>query len=138
MSGINIPKNDSEKIRLEREAQRWEYVKQIAHRDGMSLAKAAQYYSIDTKVVGADEFSEIVISEKKGKRKDKYSQADKFISENVYEIISPAQLAEVSGFSYATAVKYINDHPHHFRKVQRGQYEIRDPKLDKEREGGQE
>lgn len=132
MSGINIPKNDSEKIRLEREAQRWGYVKEIAHRDGMGLAKAAQHYNIDHKVIGADEFSEIIISEKKSKRKDKYALADKFVSENVYEVITTAQLAEVSGFSNATAVKYINDHPHHFRKVQRGQYEIRDPKLDRE------
>lgn len=134
MSGINIPQNEFEKIRLEREAQRWEYVKQIARRDGMSLSKAAQHYNIDTKVIGADEFSEIVISEKKSKRKDKYAAADKFVSENVFEIITPTQLADIAGFSYPTAVKYINDHPHHFRKVARGQYEIRHPESDKKKE----
>ena len=130
MSDNPITQN-SEALRLEREAQRWEYVKQIARRDGMSLSKAAQHYNIDKKVIGADEFSEIVISEKKSKRKDKYTAADKFVSENVFEVVTPTQLAEAPGFSYPTAVKYINDHPNHFKKVARGQYEIRNPESDR-------
>lgn len=134
MSGSIIPKNEDETLRLEREAQRWEYVKEVARRDGMSLSKAAQHYNIDSKVIGADEFSEIVISETKSKRKDKYAAADSYVAENVYEVISPAQLAEVSGFSYPTAMKYISDHPNHFRKVARGQYEIRDPETDRKSE----
>jgi hypothetical protein len=135
---ISIPQNKVEQERLEREAQRWEYVKEVARREGMSLAKAALHYNIDKKVIEKDELSEIVISDKKNRRKDKYATADKFCRDNVGTVVTPAQLAEVSGFSYPTAVKYINDHPHHFRKAVRGQYEIRDPKVDKKQEGNQE
>lgn len=133
MNDVNPITQNEEARRLEREAQRWAYVKQIARERGMSLAKAASYYSIDKKVIKPEELSEVV-SERKSKRKDKYSLADKFVSENLFEVITPAQLAEVAGFSYPTAVKYINNHPHHFRKVGRGRYEIRDPKSDKEHE----
>jgi hypothetical protein len=122
-----------EEDRLRREEQRWAYVKEIARRDGMSLARAASYYSIDRKVIGPDELSEVVL-ERKNKRKDKYEAADKFVKENVFALITPAELAELAGFSYPTALKYINDRPNHFKKVNRGQYEIRDPESDKKNE----
>lgn len=138
MSGSGIPKNADDEERLKREAQRWEYVKEIAHKNGMSLAKAASHWSIDRNVIKADELLEIGTSDKKSRRKDKYSAADKFCKDSVGTTITPTQLAEVSEFSYPTAVKYINDHPHHFRKVARGQYEIRDPKVDKKQEANQE
>lgn len=123
-----------EQRRLKAERARWEACMDVARRDGMALDKAVAYYNIDKKVVTAEEMTQILPDERKGRRKDKYQAADKFINENVGTVITPAELAEVSGFSYPTAIKYINSHPHHFRKEGRGKYEIRDPKSDRENE----
>jgi len=128
----SIPK--FENIRLEHEARRWGYVKDVARRDGMPLSKAAQFYNIDIKVVGANEFDEVVISEKKEKRSAKYASIDKYIKENVGSEITTQEVADISGFSYPTAVKYITDHPNSFRKLARGKFEIRDGEADKKEE----
>lgn len=129
---LPIPK--FENIRLKHEARRWEYVKDIARRDGLPLSKAAQFYNIDIKVVGADEFAEVVVSEKKEKRSAKYAAIEKFCKENVGTEVTTQQVADIAGFSYPTAVKYITEHPNDFRKVVRGKFEIRDAGADKKAE----
>lgn len=90
------------------------------------------YYSIDRRVAqelfGVDK--EAVA--KKQKRVDKYDAIKEWCAENVFAEVTPVQLAEIGEISYQTALKYIDNNPHTFRKVGRGKYEVRDPKADRE------
>lgn len=127
-------KQQREKDRLEREAVRWSYVKQVAAKEGMSLARAVAYYSIDAKVVSPDEFQTVAGLEKKEKRADKYEAILRWCSENVFAETSCEQIAQIGSISYPTALKFIKDRPDIFRKSGHGRYEVRDPQADREAE----
>jgi hypothetical protein len=120
----------NEEERLRHEARRWEYVKAVARRDGLTLAKAAVFYNIDTRVITEHEFAEAA-TEKKSRRSDKYAAIEKFCRDNVGTEVTTQQLADIGGVSYPTAVKYISDKPNTFRKVGRGKFEIRDEDADR-------
>ena len=90
------------------------------------------YYSIDKNVAlevfGVDKES----VSKKPKRSDKYEAIKKWCAENVFAEVTTTEIADIGEISYQTALKYIADNPHTFRKVGRGKYEVRDPKADRE------
>lgn len=90
------------------------------------------YYSIDRRVAqdlfGVDKEN----VSKKPKRADKYDAIKKWCDENVFAEVTANDLAEIGEISYQTALKYIADNPHTFRKIGRGKYEVRDPKADRE------
>jgi hypothetical protein len=129
MPSSPISKSNEEE-RLRHEARRWEYVKAVARRDGMSLAKAAQHYSIDERVISEHEFAEVAV-EKKSKRSDKYAAIKKFCRDNVGAEVTTQQVADIGGISYPTALKFVTDYPNTFRKTGRGKYEIRDEDADR-------
>jgi hypothetical protein len=127
-------KAEREKDRIDRERVRWEYVKQVAAQEGMSLSRAIAYYSIDAKVVSPDESQTSHVLEKKEKRADKYEAILKWCSENVFTETTCEEIAQIGSISYPTALKFIKDRPDLFRKNRRGVYEVRDPKSDREAE----
>lgn len=69
------------------------------------------------------------------KRVDKYAACIEWCETHPYEQLTPDMLAEVSGFSRSTALKFIQDRLDLFRWVKRGWYEVRDPKKERMAEG---
>lgn len=67
------------------------------------------------------------------KRTEKYGNILVWAQDNLFLEVTPQTIMEVGDISYPTALKFISDHPDVFRKVQRGVYEIRDPKADRNR-----
>lgn len=67
------------------------------------------------------------------KRADKWRALEEWAKKNTYHEISTEQLVEIAGFSYQTVLNYLKTSPY-FRKIQRGQWEVRDPKEDRARE----
>lgn len=65
-----------------------------------------------------------------GKRADRYKVFTDWAKENVGAAMTTEQLTEISGFSYPTTLKFLQDSPH-FRKVKKGLWEIRDPQADR-------
>ena len=65
---------------------------------------------------------------------DKRKQADAWWHENVGAQIKPQELADAVGWSYSTALDYIKDNVTVFFPVKRGLYEVRDPKVERERD----
>lgn len=97
------------------------------------MATTFRYFSISPRAVL--EFGDIdVTAVKKIKGSDKYKAIQNWCEENVGAQVTPAQVSEIAGFSYSTAVNYINSNVGVFSKVKRGLYEIRDPKVERERE----
>lgn len=93
-----------------------------------------KYYSIDRKVWDffIDEVPEDM--NKRVKRADKYQAILDWTQDKLFEQITPQDVMDVGEISYPTALKFISDNPHVFRKLKRGLYEIRDPKADREAE----
>lgn len=63
--------------------------------------------------------------ERQVKYADRRKMMETWCTENIDAIITPADLAEVGGVSYATAIKFINERVDLFRKVERGRYIVR-------------
>lgn len=59
------------------------------------------------------------------KYSDRRRMMENWCAENIDELITPNDLAEVGGVSYATALKFINERVDLFRKVERGKYIVR-------------
>lgn len=120
------------------------YVLQIWKKDGQkgSAIKFMLSYSIPESTVAkiAEEYLGIEVDEdsvveevKTEKRADKWDAFMKWAKDKVFEQFTTEQLVEISGFSYPTTLKFIQENPT-FRKVKRGLWEIRDPKADREAE----
>ena len=72
------------------------------------------------------EEDDAVMPEKTQNRKSLYRDFQRFATEHVFEQFTTAQLAEQSGFSQATVLKFVKTSPY-FHKVKKGLYEARDP-----------
>lgn len=68
-----------------------------------------------------------------GKRADKYDALLEWAKDRLFEQFTTEQIVEVSGFSYPTTLKFIQESPT-FRKVKKGLWEIRDADADREAE----
>jgi hypothetical protein len=67
------------------------------------------------------------------RRADKYDALIDWAKEHLFEQFTTEQLMEVSGFSYQTTLKFIQESPT-FRKIKKGLWEIRDADADKKAE----
>jgi hypothetical protein len=116
---------------------------QIWHRNGAtgSPVKFLSTYSIypDVLVEVINDYCSIEIESiedvvtKTEKRSDKYDAFLDWSKGHIFEQYTTEQLVSISGFSYPTTLKFIQDSPA-FRKIKKGLWEIRDPKADREAE----
>ena len=67
------------------------------------------------------------------KRSDKYGALLAWASEHLFEQFTTEQIVEVSGFSYPTTLKFLQESPS-FRKVKKGLWEVRDADADRKLE----
>jgi hypothetical protein len=74
-----------------------------------------------------------VLDEKHVKRANKWKTLEDWAKNNTYEEVTTEQIMEVCGFSNQTVLNYAKTSPY-FKKVQRGRWEVRDPKEDRARE----
>ena len=65
------------------------------------------------------------------KRADKYDAFVDWARAHLFEQYTTEQLVEISGFSYPTTLKFVQESPV-FRKIKKGLWEIRDPKADRD------
>lgn len=78
-----------------------------------------------------DSVDDVVIRTEK--RADKYGAFVDWTKEHLFEQYTTEQLVSISGFSYPTTLKFLQESPV-FRKIKKGLWEIRDPKADREAE----
>lgn len=97
-------------------------------------------YSIPTDVITqivAEYCNETVTEEElltpRPRRADKYDALLDWAKGHLFEQFTTEQLMEVSGFSYQTTLKFIQESPT-FRKIKKGLWEIRDADADKKAE----
>jgi hypothetical protein len=97
------------------------------------VIQVLKHYSIDSKIWPqfADN-SDIAPAEKKMTRAEKVSSVINWAAENVGEAVTLEKLMETHSIAYSMAKKITEDRPDVFRKVKRGNFEIRDPKADRE------
>lgn len=123
-----IPREDThflgEKVRL---------MACIAINPNWKVEEVVSHYAIDRRVAlelaGIEK--ETMLS-RRTKRSDKYDALNKWLADNVFAEVTPQELAEVGELSYQTVLKFIADNPNTFRKLQRGKYEVRDEKADRQ------
>lgn len=70
------------------------------------------------------------------KRADKYDALLDWAKDHLFEQFTTEQIVEVSGFSYPTTLKFLQESPT-FRKVKKGLWEVRDADADKKAEKNQ-
>jgi hypothetical protein len=89
-------------------------------------------YSIDSRVWHYFvENVEEMKQERKMSRADKQAKVIAWAAANVGEKIELAKLMEVGDIAYSMAKKITEDRPDVFRKIKRGQFEVRDPEADR-------
>lgn len=89
-----------------------------------------QQYSVMTRVI-EHLCGEVPKVERNLKYADRRRIMENWCRENIDAIITPNELAEVGGVSYATAIKFINERVDLFGKVERGRYIIRNLRAEK-------
>lgn len=72
--------------------------------------------------------------EPKVKRAEKYDSVYKWLDDNPGVEVTTQDLCDITDMSYPTTLKFIENNPHYFRKVKRGLYEVRNPKVEREAE----
>jgi hypothetical protein len=137
---FSVPQETSSRIN---ETLRALYTLQVWQRSGSTgnPAKFLSSYSIYPDVlmevvrdycsIEIDSMEEVVV--KAEKRSDKYDAFIDWSKAHLFEQYTTEQLVEISGFSYPTTLKFIQDSPV-FRKIKKGLWEIRDPKADRQAE----
>ena len=102
-----------------------------------SPARLLSSYSIPTDIITdlvAEYYDETVAVEElttpRPKRADKYDAMLDWARGHLFEQYTTEQLVEISGFSYPTTLKFLQDSPT-FRKVKKGLWEVRDAVADK-------
>lgn len=73
------------------------------------------------------------LDEKPVKRADKWKILEDWAKNKTYEEVTTEEIMGVCGFSNQTVLNYIKTSPY-FKKIQRGKWEVRDPKEDRARE----
>lgn len=103
-------------------------------------ARRLSAYSIPTEVIAeviAEYCDEVVDTEElltpRPRRADKYDALLSWSKDHLFEQFSTEQLVEVSGFSYPTTLKFLQESTT-FRKVKKGLWEVRDAEADKKAE----
>jgi hypothetical protein len=102
--------------------------------DGKTASEISQYYSIEKDVISywMNHFSfDDIKSESSGKRSGKTKKIEEYLKTNVGKIITPKQMAEEIDMSLPTFYNYYNSNRSYFKKVQRGKFEIVDPKVER-------
>lgn len=102
---------------------------------GEGGAAALKAHAIASSVVEALEV-EVPDLTPKPKRADKWKATEQWCREHAMEQVTPDQLAEITGFSRTTVLKFIQDRVDLFRKVKWGVYEVRDVEAERAREKG--
>lgn len=84
--------------------------------------------------IKADLIASAKRSEGWGRPQDGKNSIMSWAKENVYELVTIKQLAEIGEISDATARKIVTDRPDIFVKREGRQYEVRDPQADRKAE----
>lgn len=118
------------------EAERYRMRHAIAINPDKPLRWVINTYMIRTEV--ANEFldsdtddTEVMVA-KKTKRANKYAVLEQWLDENVGKTVSHKEIAKATNFSNSTIRKYIAKNVTRFHKVAPAQWEIRNPKAERE------
>lgn len=102
-----------------------------------SPARLLSSYSVPTEIITdlvaeyCDETLNVEeLTTPRPKRADRYDALLGWTKAHLFEQYTTDQLVEISGFSYPTTLKFIQDSPN-FRKVKKGLWEIRDAVADR-------
>ena len=103
-------------------------------------ARYLSTYSVPTEVIAdvvAEYCDEVIDADElltpRPRRADKYDAMLAWSKEHIFEQFNTEQLVEVSGFSYPTTLKFLQESTT-FRKVKKGLWEVRDAEADKKAE----
>lgn len=102
--------------------------------EGKSISDIASYYSISKEIVeywiNYFNFS-TTKSQTSGKRTSKTKLIEDYLSKNVGKTINFAKVAEELKISVPTVYNFHRDNRSYFKKVERGSFEIIDPKVER-------
>jgi hypothetical protein len=97
------------------------------------IRQTFKHYVIDSRVWQHFlEDSDDAIEEKKMSRAEKQAKALRWAAESVGKTVTLEIIMAECDVAYSMAKKLTEDRPDVFRKIKRGQFEIRDPKADRE------
>lgn len=105
-----------------------------------SPARLLSQYSVPAEIITyivAEYCNEVVDIDEllvpRTKRVDKYDALLGWSKDHLFEQYTTEQIVEISGFSYPTTLKFLQESPT-FRKVKKGLWEVRDAEADKKAE----
>lgn len=119
---------------IEADDKRAAYATITGYGEDKSVAEIAQYYSIsrDTVLKWMNYFNfSNDKTNSKGKRSSKTKMIESYLSSNVGKTVTPKQVAEEVGMSLPTFYNFYNANRSYFKKVKRGEFEILDPKAER-------
>lgn len=112
--------------------ERYRALMVIVASGGTPEAATLRHHSIPTSIISELCGDEEASLERRVRPRDKRQAIKEWTEQNVGLVVTPQEVAEVGGVSYATAIKFINESIGTFAKVGRGKYEIRDIKAIRE------
>jgi transposase len=102
--------------------------------DGKSVSEISSYYGISKEIIqhwmGYFDFSSSK-AESKGKRTSKTKVIEDYLAKNVGKTINFAKVAEELKISVPTVYNFHRDNRSYFKKIERGSFQIVDPKVER-------
>jgi hypothetical protein len=109
------------------EIMRAEHVIQKAQRNNTDIVQTLREHGISAAAIAELGIDLDAASTKRAKRADKYQSVFKWCEEHPGHTTTAQEIADIGGFSVATATTLIRDRVDLFHKVKRGQYLVRNP-----------
>lgn len=119
---------------IDAEDRRAAYATITGFAEDKSIKEIQSYYSLSPEMVNRwmDYFKFTAErSERVGKRTSKTKKIESYLKDNVGKTVTPKQVAEEVGMSLPTFYNFYNANTGYFKKVQRGSFEILDPKQER-------
>lgn len=119
---------------IDAEDRRAAYATITGFAEDKSIKEIQSYYSLSPEMVNRwmDYFKFTAErSERAGKRTSKTKKIESYLKDNVGKTVTPKQVAEEVGMSLPTFYNFYNANTGYFKKVQRGSFEILDPKQER-------
>lgn len=119
---------------IDAEDRRAAYATITGFAEDKSIKEIQSYYSLSPEMVNRwmDYFKFTAErSERAGKRTSKTKKIESYLKDNVGKTVTPKQVAEEVGMSLPTFYNFYNANTGYFKKIQRGSFEILDPKQER-------
>lgn len=125
-------KNDPQRVDDHHELLRARWI--LWTRKDLSSLDALRKYAVKRSIIDVLIEEPVDAPKPKERRNDKYKKVEQWCRDNHLHQATADDVAEIGGFTYQTALRFIKDRPDLFYRLRRNLYELKNPEIVRQEE----